>query len=497
MRPDPVVLTDAGLTLGDLRRVAVEGAPLRLTDERWERVVAGRLVVERTLAGEALVYGLNTGLGHLRDERVARERLMEYQRCMVRDHAGGVGRPLADAEVRAIIVARVAGLARGGAGVHPDAIRALLGMLEAGVHPLVPEVGSVGAADLMHLAAVALVVMGEGQARVGGEVLSGGEALRRAGLAPYVPQPKDGLALVSASSAAVGLGALAVLEAERAARLADVSAALALEAVAANLSPFDDEVARAKPVEGQIAVAAHLRELLAGSRLETPAVLPSVQDALSFRVVPQVHGAFREQLAAARHAVEVELNASADNPLVSVETDRVVSNGNFQPVALALAVDAARVGLAHVAVLSERRAQKLLAARVAGVEGLFADPARARPPLLVAYAAAALLAEVRHLAAPVSLQAPPLDLDVEDHATLAPLAVALLRRAVDGLEAILAIEALLAVDALEAQPAARPLGTGTGAAHSAVLEVMADGAPAAAALVDAVRDRLRELAAEA
>ena len=497
--PDaPVVLTTAGLTVKDVYRVAVAGAPLEIAADVWARVAAGRAVVERALAGDTPIYGLNTYLGHMRDERVSPEILAQYQLLMVVGHAGGLGEPLPDEDVRALMLARIAGLARGGAGAHPDALRTLAAMLNAGVHPIVPTVGSVGASDLMHMAAVALVLIGRGEARLGGETLPGGAALARAGLTPYVLQPKDGLALISANGAAIGLGALTVLQAERVAALADVAGALSLEATTGNPSPYTEAAAAAKPLAGQIAAAAHLRALLAGSYLYDPATPLSVQDPLSFRVMPQVHGAVREQIGAARRHVEVELNAMDDNPLVSIAEDRLLSTGNFHPMALALAFEALRVGLAHIGMLSERRMNKLLALRFRDPQAFFEAAADETEPRaaggLLSYAAAVLLAELKHLAAPVTLECPPLDLDVEDHATLAPTAVMLTRQALHKLETILAVEALLATNILAAGPALPRLGAGTQRAYATV-QAAVDGAGRAASsavVVEAVRRALMQ-----
>jgi histidine ammonia-lyase len=489
------LLTASGLTVEDVYRVAVEHAPLDVAPEVYERLRAGRDVVERVLAGDTLVYGLNTHLGHMRDEPVSREVIMQYQVMMVVGHAGGIGRPLPDEDVRALMLARIAGMARGGSGAHPDALRTLVAMLNAGVHPVVPEVGSVGASDLMHMAAVAMVAIGRGEARFRGETLPGAEALEQAGIRPYVMEPKDGLALISANGASIGLGALAVLEAERVAALADTAGALALEVIGGNPSPFEAVAAAAKPVLGQIAAAAHLRALLQGSYLYDPATRLSVQDPLSFRVMPQVHGALREQIGRARQSVELELNAMDDNPLVSVEEDRMLSTGNFHPMVLALDFDALRVGLAHVGMLSERRMNKLLALRFRDPQAFFEaidDPQRRPSGGLLSYAAAAVLSELKHLAAPATLECPPLDLDVEDHATLAPTTVMLTRRAIGQLETILSIEALLAVNTLDSWPELPRLGAGTRAAYELVQDVL-DGARRGASgadVAEAVRQAL-------
>jgi len=483
----PVVLTSVGLDLAEFYRVAVDGATLEIALEVMTHVEAGRAVVERALVGDTLIYGLNTGLGHLRNQRVSHEQLLEYQVRIVTAHAGGVGSPLPDEDVRAMMLARIAGMARGGAGVHPGALRMLVAMLNTGVHPIVPEVGSVGASDLMHMAAIALVAIGQGQARYAGEVLPSDEALARAGIAPYVPQPKDGLALINANGASIGLGALTVRMAERIAALADTAGALTLEAIIGNPGPYDAEAAAAKPFPGQIEAAAHLRAVLAGSYLYEPDTNLSVQDPLSFRTMPQVHGALRERIAATRHSVTIELNAIDDNPLVSIANNRLLSNGNFHPMVLALDFDALRVALAHVGLLSERRMSKVSTQTFGSEVGQSGHAGSANPhPIsgLLAYSAAALVAALKHLANPATLECPPLDLDVEDHATLAPLAVMLTRQALTYLETILVIEAVLAADVLESRGATPRLGVGTGEAFVTIRQVREQlGATAPAAVV--------------
>ena len=493
---DTVTLTVDGLSIEDLARVAIEGAPLILDAGVEARIAASRAVVERVLASGRLVYGLNTGLGHARDERISDDLLAVYQGAMVAGHAAGIGPPLSDTEVRALIVARVAGIARGGSGAHPDVARTLVAMLNAGVHPLVPSIGSVGASDLTQMAAIAMIVIGRGQARLDGAVVPGAEALARAGIAPCALRPKDGLALISANGASIGLGALAVLEAERLSTLADLTAALSLEVIGGNLSPFDPDVAAAKPVVGQIAAAAAVRAALAGSYLHDPDRAPSVQDRLSFRTIPQVHGGWREQIAAARRAVELELNAMDDNPLVLIERDTMLSNGNFHPMALALHFDALRVGLAHVAMLSERRLSAFIRLEFGNPEqqGIISRSQGYAATGMLAYSAAAVVSGLKQRALPVTLGCPPLDHGTEDHATLAPLAVAATCKALADLELVLAIEALLCTDALDALPSLPRSGTGTGALYRRVRAALDSGAAdtPASVVVDAVVRGLRD-----
>ncbi len=356
---DPVLVGPGGISPADVVRAARELALVELSPEVEATILAGRAVVDRLVAGDRLIYGLNTGLGHMRDHRVPLEVLQRYQRQMIEAHASGIGPPLDTEDVRAAMLARVSGAARGGSGLTLEAVRLLVAMLNAGVHPIVPSAGSVGAGDLMHMAAIASVMIGKGEAELNGEPLPAAEALARAGLTPIDAQPKEGLALVASNGVAIGAGALVAEEAQRLARLADLACALSLEAVSGNPGPFDEAAGAAKAIPGQVAAAAEVRALLEGSYLHDPATVLSVQDPLSFRVAAQVNGAYREQVTAAERAVEVELNGIGDNPMVLIERDTLISNGNFQPMQLALAFDALRTGAAHVAMISERRMNKL------------------------------------------------------------------------------------------------------------------------------------------
>jgi histidine ammonia-lyase len=466
-KPAPIVLDDAPPTIADVVAVA-DGAPVALGPAAERRIEAARAVVDRLVLGPELVYGLNTGLGHMRDVRVSVDVLRAYQETIVRAHDGGLGEPLPTRIVRATMFVRLAGIARGGSGATLGSARMLARMLSARLHPVVPEVGSVGAADLMHMAAITVVMIGRGQAELAGEVLGGAEALRRAGLEPIVLEPKDGLALVSANGVSVGWAALVAERADRAIRAADLALALSLEGARGNPSIVDAAAVAAKPVPGQAESARFVRALLRGSDRWTAGGSDSVQDPLSFRVGPQVHGAYRELLDLLTRNVAAELAASDDNPLVIAAEERMVSNGNFHPMAMALAADALRPAIAQVAQLSDRRMNHLWGR-------LFADPDLASPggldeaaeaggPLL-RYAAAARTAELRSLADPVTLDVGPLDLGVEDHATNAPLAVRRTDEALDRLGDVIAVELLIAADLIRRHPeAVGRVGEGTRAA---------------------------------
>ena len=464
---DTVAIDVAPVHLADLLRIA-RGATVELTDAARERIASGRRVVDAVLAGGRAVYGLTTGVGHMRDVRVPDAELVGQQYMIVMTHSGGFG-PLLPTEVaRAAMAVRLAGLTRGGSGASPAVADSLVALLNAGVHPLLPRTSSVGAGDIGAMALVAQVAIGAGRAEYRGEVLSGGEALVRAGIPPLVLQAKDGLAMVSANGVSVGQGALV---AERAGALADVAelvAALSMEATRGNPSVALPVVADGKPFPGLVESCRQLRAALEDSYLLASGAPASVQDPLSFRVVPQVHGAFRDTTAFVRSTLETELNAQADNPLVSPSDGTLVSNGNFHPVLLAVAFDALRIAIAHVGQLSDRRLGHLWAAFFEAMSGdgpPSDGPLPDLPGLHQRYAAAAAYAELRQLAAPVSLDVGVLDLGVEDHSTAAPLAVAKADEALDVLSDLLTCELLLAADILDLRPELPALGKGTAALY--------------------------------
>ncbi|MFC7847502.1 aromatic amino acid ammonia-lyase [Arthrobacter sp. NPDC057388] len=485
-----------------------------LSAEALELVGLSREVVQAAIDSGHRVYGLNTLLGSGRDTAVDRHSILDFQVQVVRYHHSGVGALLDRDEVRALILARLIGFTRGGSGVRPETARFYAGLLNSGVVPAVPRDGSVGSSDLTQLAAVAAVAIGEGQALApDGGLLDGRKALAAAGLEPLVLAPGEALALVSANSYSIGAGALELRRIQRLADLADTALALSLEATArydggGNLSPFSPAVQSAKAVDGQRVSADNVRRLVRGGWLEHPRRQVSVQDALSFRAAPQTHGAFRTQVAALAAALEVELNGRGDNPLADVGSGRMVSGGNFQPMQLALAFEALRLGLAHVGISSERRIAKLYPPQRL-IRQLNLEAARTGTPLasedlpgLLWYSAAGLLAELKFLAAPATLGAPTLSADVEDHSTLAPLALQQLERSVEAAAKLLTIEALTASYLLaEAQDtdlreeAARQLGAGTGAVVARLSGLLSRQLPAAA-LVEAAREELGDLLAE-
>ena len=465
-------LEGQSLTLEEVARVARGAGEVSLAAGARERVEAARRVVERIVAESRVVYGVNTGFGKLSDVTVPADELRELQINLVRSHACGVGAPLSEPETRAMMLLRANVLAKGYSGARPLVVETLLAMLARGVHPLVPELGSVGArGDLAPLAHLALCCVGEGEAVYRGERMPGGEALARAGVEPLRLEAKEGLALLNGTQALTAVGALALERAQRLARTADVSGAMSLEALKGTPVAFDERIHLARPHRGQVESAAHLRELLGDSEIRDSHVEgdPRVQDAYSLRCMPQVHGAARDALAHARAAVEVETGGATDNPLVFAETGEVISGGNFHGAPLAIAFDYSTIALVHLGNIVERRIDRLVNP----------DKNEGLPPFLTPRAgvesgymvpqivAVALLNECKVLAHPASTDNLPTDGGKEDHVSMGMTAALKLRRVVENVERVVAIELLAAAEGLEHRAPLRP-GRGARRAYEAV-----------------------------
>jgi histidine ammonia-lyase len=467
----PVRLDGDGLDAHTVARVARGRVPVELDAAALERMAAARAVVDRYLADGRPAYGLTTGLGSRVVERLPADALATFSRLTVEGRADSVGAPLPTEVVRAALLIRANGLARGGAGARPEVALALAALLSSGVHPVVPETGSVGAADICLLAHVGLVLLGEGSAELGGEVVPGARALEAAGLAPLELAPKDGLALISSNAVSAAAGALALVDGQAALATAQVAAGLSLEGFRASLTPLDERVAAARPAPGQVECAAELRGLLARGSLAEAAVSRRLQDPLSFRCVSQVHGSLLAALRQLEAALEPELNGAGDNPLVLAGSGEIVSTGNFHVPALALAADTVALALAQVADLAAARCLRLRDPQLTDLPANLAPPGSTGAgvaPLLKA--AAALGTEIVHAAAPVTLVTRHTN-GVEDAATGAVLATRRLAGMLERLRLLVAVELVIAAQAVDLAAPER-LGRGTAAAHAAVRELV-------------------------
>jgi histidine ammonia-lyase len=474
MSNDTLHLDGRSLTLEQLEQVARPAGPtVRLDAEARVRVEHARALVDRIVAENRVVYGVTTGFGFLADVVIPAARLRELQANLIRSHAAGLGEPLPEEEVRAIVLLRANVLAAGHSGARPEIIELLLELLNRGVHPVIPSLGSVGASgDLAPLSHLALVLIGEGEAVVGGSRLSGDEALRRTGLAPVVLEAKEGLALNNGTQVITGIGALALLAAERAVDTAEVGGAMSLEGLRGTPDAFDEAIQRLRPHPGQIASAAKLRSLLEGSQIRESHRHgdPRVQDAYSLRCMPQVHGAARQGLAYARQVLEIELNSVTDNPLLFPDDERVLSGGNFHGQPVAQVMDVVALVCADLGAIAERRIARLVDPALSGLPAfLTREPGVNSGFMMAQIVAAALVAELRLRAHPASVDSVPTDANKEDHVSMGVGAALKARDAVRLLESILAIELLTAAQALEFH---RPLlaGHGVEAAYAMVRE---------------------------
>jgi histidine ammonia-lyase len=464
-------LTGDDLTVADVWAVAVEGAPAALADSARERMRAARALVER--AGEH-TYGINTGFGRFVDTAIPDELTEELQFRLLRSHACGVGDPYPDEVVRAAMLLRANTLAKGSSGARIETVERLLELLERGVLPYVPSRGSVGASgDLAPLAHLALPLVGEGEAFVEGDLLSGADALARVGLEPTRLAAKEGLSLINGTQFMAAQLALGLVRARRLARAADVACAMSLEALQGSRTSFLPQIHALRPLRGQIDSAANVLRLLEGSAInEAHRWCDKVQDAYSLRCAPQVHGASRDLLDYADYTVSVELNAATDNPLVLVDDETLVSNGNFHGQPLAFALDALAMAAAELANISERRIERLVNPNLS--DGL--------PPFLTAdgglnsgfmipqYVAASLVSENKVLAHPASVDSIPTSAGQEDHVSRGHAAGLKAWQVLANCERAVAIELLAGAQGVEFHAPLEP-GLGVRAARAFVREL--------------------------
>lgn len=471
-----LTLNGEPIRLEDVWKVAHEGLHTRLGENAADRMKASRKEIEDILSEGKTVYGVNTGFGRLANVLIPEDELSHLQVNLVRSHACGVDEPLSEPETRALMLLRANVLAKGYSGARPAIAEVLLAMLNAGVHPVVPSRGSVGASgDLAPLAHLALVLIGEGEAIYRGERLSGHEALRRAGLGAERLEAKEGLALLNGTQAMGAVGALALLRAERLAHAANVAGAMTLEALRDSPAAFDARIQEVRPHKGQIAAAEHLRSLLEDSEIRESHRENDtrVQDAYSLRCMPQVHGAIWGALDHVRHVLEIETGSATDNPLVFADSGEVISGGNFHGAPLAYAFDYAAITLTDLASISERRIERLVNPDLSeGLPPFLTEHAGLQSGFMLAQVtAASLLAECRVLAHPASVDNVPTSGGKEDHVSMGMTAVLKLRQIVGAVERVLAIELLCAAQGLEFRKPLKP-GKGVLQAYDAVRKVV-------------------------
>lgn len=480
-----IVLDGEHLTLEDV--VAVAYAPstgttieTSLSEEAWGKVRRAQRAVQGFIARGEAVYGVTTGFGAFKDRIIPPEQVQQLQRNILMSHAVGVGDPLDEPATRAMMLIRANTLAKGHSGIREETLRLLLAMLDRGVHPVVPSVGSLGASgDLAPLAHLSLPLIGLGEAVYRGERLPGAEALTRAGLSPVTLEAKEGLALTNGTAFMAAVGVLTTVQAENLACVADVAGCLSLEALHGTPRAFDARIHAARPHPRQIECAAFIRQLIEGSTFTRPDDPLNVQDAYTLRCIPQVHGAVRDAILYARWVLSIELNSATDNPLIFFDEAtgqaEVISGGNFHGEPLAIAMDYLALALTELGNISERRLTRLtdecsnqetlpsFLIKHGGLNSGF---------MLTQYTAAALASENKVLAHPASVDTIPTSANTEDHVSMGAAAARQARQIAANVERILALELFAAAQGIDFRrqalgPEAR-LGQGTAPAYELI-----------------------------
>ena len=455
--PQEVTLTGNDLTFAQLYAVALHGAKVSLAPAAIERMKASRAIVDRVVASDATAYGITTGFGKLASVRISHEQVRQLQINLVRSHASGVGPPLTEPETRAMMLLRANALAKGLSGIRPVVVETLCAMLNAGVHPIIPSQGSVGASgDLAPLAHLAHVAIGEGRATYQGKVINGGEALRLARIQPVALEAKEGLSLLNGTQGMLALLSLALRDADILVDTADVAAALSLDALRGSPGAFDSRIMHARPYPGAALTARNLAHLNEGSQIReshrSAEKDKRVQDAYSLRCTPQVHGAVRDSLTQTRDIAAVELNSATDNPLVFVGdgTGDIVSGGNFHGQPLAMAADQVAVALATLCGISERRIDQMTNPLTSMLPAfLTPDPGINSGFMIAQVTAAALASETKTMATPHSVDSITTSGNQEDYVSMGMSGARRLECMLSNLRHVLAIELLCAAQGID------------------------------------------------
>ena len=449
----PIAIGHVPLGLAVLRRIAREGPPVALDPACIPELEAAVETIERIVAAGEPAYGINTGFGKLAQTKISREDLSKLQINLVLSHAAGTGPLLADDTVRLILALKIASLAKGRSGVHPDTVNALVALYNSGVYPCIPSKGSVGASgDLAPLAHLSTALIGVGEVRIAGKTRPAADGLAHAGLKPLALRPKEGLALLNGTQVSTALALVGLFAAEDAFAAAVVAGALSVDAAMGSDTPFDERIHAVRGQPGQIEVARRYRELLAGSGIRASHLSGDdrVQDPYSLRCQPQVMGACLDVMRSAAKTLEIEANGVSDNPLVFAQSGEVLSGGNFHAEPIALAADTLALAIAEIGALSERRIALLIDASISRLPPFLVEHGGVNSGFMIAQVtAAALASENKSLAHPASVDSLPTSANQEDHVSMATFAARRLGDMADNTAGIVAIELLAAAQGVD------------------------------------------------
>lgn len=469
---EKIFIDGIGLTLEDFVNVARNNYKIQLTEDAEAKVNRARALVDRFVSEDKVVYGITTGFGKFSDVVITGDETMELQKNLIISHSCGVGNPLDVEIVRGVMLLRINALAKGFSGIRLSTLATLVEMLNKGVHPIIPEKGSLGASgDLAPLSHMVLVLMGEGEAIYNGELMSGKAAMEKAGITPVRLTSKEGLSLINGTQVMTSVGALTIYDAINLSKTADIAASLTAEALNGIVDAFDEKVHMVRPHEGQINAAKNLLTILGDSKMTTRQGELRVQDAYSLRCTPQIHGASKDCFEYVKNKVEIEMNAATDNPLIFVEEEQVISGGNFHGQPMALSFDFLAIGLAELANISERRLERLVNPALSnGLPAFLVEKGGVNSGfMIVQYASAALVSENKVLAHPASVDSIPSSANQEDHVSMGTIAARKAREIMGNVRKSLAMEILGACQAIDLR-GNKGLGLGSKVAYDIVRE---------------------------
>ncbi len=448
-----IIIDGNSLSLEDVALVAIQKAPIRLSEESIAKVTRCREYVESIIANGDVVYGLTTGFGKFSTVSIAKENIAELQANLIRSHAVSVGEAYNEEITRAIMLLRIAVLAKGHSGIRLQTLQTLVQMLNAGIHPVIPMRGSVGASgDLSPLSHLALVLIGEGEACYRGTKMSGAQAMSKAGISAVTLEAKEGLALNNGTQVMAAIAALSLISAENLCKQADVLAAMSIDALLGTPNAMNPLVHALRPHPGQLISAKNINSLLKNSPLrDSHKNCANVQDAYSLRCTPQAHGAARDALAYARKVLEIEINSATDNPLIFPEEKQVISGGNFHGEPLAIAMDTMAIAISELANISERRMEQMLNPALSrGLPAFLAHrPGLDSGYMIIQLTAASLISENKVLTHPASVDSIPTSANQEDHVSMGSVSAIKLLQVVENVSTVLAIEWMIAAQAID------------------------------------------------
>lgn len=446
-----VVLTGHSLTLEEIKRVCYDLEIVTISSESMRKVEESRAAVEKIVSEKRTIYGINTGFGKFSDVVIDEQDVDDLQLNLIRSHACGVGEPFPEVVSRAMVLLRLNALLKGFSGIRPIIAGKLVELLNARIHPVVPQQGSLGASgDLAPLSHLALVLIGEGKVFYDGKICKAEEAFQNEGIKPVVLKAKEGLALINGTQAMTSMGVINWLEANDLAYLSEQIAALTMEGLEGIIDAFHPAIHEARGYPQQIAVAERMRKLLEGSQLITRQGEKRVQDAYSLRCIPQVHGASWQALDYVREKLEIEVNAATDNPLIFDGGETVISGGNFHGQPIAIAMDFMKIAVAEFASISERRIERLVNPQLNDLPPfLSAQPGLQSGAMIMQYVAAALVSENKTLAHPASVDSIPSSANQEDHVSMGTIAARHAYSIIQNVRRVLAIECICALQAAE------------------------------------------------